>query len=407
MQQAGDTIEARAIANVFAPSGEPLLIGSVKTNLGHTEAASGLVSIIKTVLALERGIIPPSINFEKPNPKIALEEWNLKLVRKLQNWPAGATRRASINNFGYGGANAHVILEDSASWVPAFDDSNKNSNGYSNGHSNGYSNGHSNGHLNLHGTNGNHDESNVLILSGKDEQACHKIISNIGDFLEQAKSTQQNPKEFLNSLAYTLGERRTRFPWIAAYPVPVMGGFEAVIQTLRSPKFKPSRSSRQPRIGMVFTGQGAQWHAMGRELVEVYPVYRASLEEAEGYLKKLGADWSLMDELSRDAETTRINEVLLSTPICVALQISLVRLLRAWGVVPVAVTSHSSGEIAAAYAVGALSYRQAMAFSYYRAVLAADKSLRGPVKGGMIAVGMLLRSDPFQTFLISFLVEKC
>ena len=389
--QAGDTVEARAIATVFGSDREPLLIGSIKTNIGHTEAASGLASIIKTVLAMEKGIIPSSINFEKPNPKLALEDWNLRLVKELKEWPVAPIRRASINNFGYGGTNAHIIIEDSASWAPALAGKI--------GYSNGYLNGHSNGHSGELGTNGNSigtdehaklssDISKVLVLSGKDEQACQKIISNLKHFLEENKSTQPDPGEFLESLVYTLGQRRTRFPWVAAHPVPVTEGIDAAIQALQLPKFKPSRSSRRPRIGMVFTGQGAQWYAMGRELVDAYPIYKASLEEAEEYLMQFGADWSLIEELSRDAEVTRINEVGLSTSICVALQISLIRLLRAWGVVPVAVTSHSSGEIAAAYAVGALSYREAMAFSYYRSVLVADKSLRGSVKGGMVAVGL-------------------
>lgn len=130
---------------------------------------------------------------------------------------------------------------------------------------------------------------------------------------------------------------------------------------------------------------------MGRELVNAYPTYKASLETAEAYLKELGASWSLLEELSRDADASRINEVELSTPICVAVQISLVRLLRSWGIMPVAVTSHSSGEIAAAYAADALSYREAMTISYYRAVLAAEKSLgraHDQEEGAMIAVGL-------------------
>jgi NADPH:quinone reductase-like Zn-dependent oxidoreductase/malonyl CoA-acyl carrier protein transacylase/acyl carrier protein/predicted O-methyltransferase YrrM len=130
---------------------------------------------------------------------------------------------------------------------------------------------------------------------------------------------------------------------------------------------------------------------VGRELVSAYPTYKASLETAEAYLKELGANWSLLEELARDAEASRINEVELSTPICVAVQISLVRLLGAWGIMPVAVTSHSSGEIAAAYAAGSLSYREAMAIAYYRAVLAAEKSLgkaHGHEEGAMIAVGL-------------------
>ncbi|EFQ34123.1 beta-ketoacyl synthase domain-containing protein [Colletotrichum graminicola M1.001] len=379
--QAGDTIEARAIASVFSSSSEPLLIGSVKTNLGHTEAASGLASIVKTVLALERGVIPPSINFEKPNPKIPLEDWRLRLVRTLETWPAAAVRRASINNFGYGGANAHIIMEESTPWLPAL--------GGENGHADGRSNESPQASCENTTSTELNSRPKVLVLSGKDEQACQRMISNLGNFLELKGSTRENAEAYLQSLTYTLGERRTRFPWMAAYPVPTAANnFDAVVQTLRSPKFTPKRSSRQPRIGMVFTGQGAQWHAMGRELIAAYPVYKASLEEAEKYLTRLGADWSLTEELMRDAESTRINSVALSTPICVAVQISLVRLLRSWGVVPVAVTSHSSGELAAAYAAGALSYQKAMAFSYFRASLAADKSLQAPVKGAMIAVGL-------------------
>ncbi len=125
--------------------------------------------------------------------------------------------------------------------------------------------------------------------------------------------------------------------------------------------------------------------------MNAYPTYKASLELAETYLKEFGASWSLLEELSRDADTSRINEVALSTPICIAVQISLLRLLHAWGIVPVAVTSHSSGEIAAAYAAGALSFRDAIAISYYRAVLAADKShgrAPGQEEGAMIAVGL-------------------
>ncbi|PTB67225.1 hypothetical protein BBK36DRAFT_1158066 [Trichoderma citrinoviride] len=365
--QAGDTVEARAIATVFSSNRDPLLIGSIKTNIGHTEAASGLASIIKTALALEKGVIPASINFEKPNPKLSLDDWHLKLVRQLQEWPAASTRRASINNFGYGGANAHIIIEDGASWTPSLLRHSQEDTPQ---------------------TEADGTDSRVLILSGKDEQACRNMISNLADYLQRVASAEDEPARLLDSLAYTLGQRRTRFPWVAAHPIPVTEGIEAVVSSLQSPKFKPYRSSRQPRIGMVFTGQGAQWWAMGRELCDAYPVYKASLDEADAYIRQFGADWSLVEELSRDAASSRINESGLSTPICVAVQISLVRLLESWGVVPAAVTSHSSGEIAAAYTVGALSYKDAMAYAYHRAVLAADTSLRGPVKGGMVAIGL-------------------
>ncbi|KAI1774978.1 putative FSP1 [Hypoxylon cercidicola] len=373
--QTGDPIEARAIAAIFQPErppNEPLLIGSVKTNVGHTETTSGLASIIKTVLAIEKGMIPPSINFEKPNPKLALEDWRLKVATELQQWPAtpNGIRRASINNFGYGGSNSHVILDG---WPPS-DTINNGTNGHTTS-TNG-TNGHSTSDHN----------TKLLILSARDENACLTMVSNLKEYLEQRRKI--DAASFLECLAYTLGERRTLFPWVAVHPVSYTQGIDEVIQALKSPKFKPSRTTRQPRVGMVFTGQGAQWHAMGRELIDTYPTFKASLEEADGYLKELGADWSLIEELSRDAETTRVNETGLSIPICVALQISLVRLLRTWGVVPNAVTSHSSGEISAAYTAGAIGYRIAMAIAHYRSVMAADKSLRGVVEGGMVAIGL-------------------
>ncbi|KAK8075464.1 Beta-ketoacyl synthase [Apiospora hydei] len=383
--QAGDTIEAQAIASVFGSRTEPLLIGSIKTNIGHTEAASGLASIIKTALALKKGVIPPTINFEKPNPKLSLEDWNLSLVSETTRWPETPVRRASINNFGYGGTNAHIIMEDAASWTTGRMNTIQ-LNGYINGDAHTLvTNGSCSTVNGVESPDG--DSSRVLVLSGKDEQACQTLVSRLGDFLEQELTMQEHQRQFLDSLVFTLGQRRTRFPWVAAHPVT--GGIDAVVQGLRSPKFKPTRSSSaKPRIGMVFTGQGAQWYTMGRELVDTYPVYGESLREAEGYLKEFGATWSLVEELSRGAEVSRISEVALSTPICVAVQISLVRLLRAWGVVPTAVTSHSSGEIAAAYAAGALSYRKAMSIAYHRAALAANPAVRGPAKGGMIAVGL-------------------
>lgn len=205
--QAGDTIEARAIATVFGDAdqgrGDPLLIGSVKTNIGHTEAVSGLASIIKTALAMERGVIPASINFDKPNPKIPLEHWNLKLVQDLMSWPPASNRRASINNFGYGGTNSHIIMESSASWIrhPAND------------------NEHVNGRLDGASTNGtahltDDEPKQVLVLSAKDQSACQRMLSNLKQFLVEQKELIELPDQpqFLQSLAYTLGQRRSRFP---------------------------------------------------------------------------------------------------------------------------------------------------------------------------------------------------
>ncbi|KAL7953263.1 putative polyketide synthase [Trichoderma compactum] len=439
--QAGDPIEARALAGVFCGVDEDgtggrdeahyLRIGSVKTNVGHTGAASGLAAVIKGVLCLERRLIPPSVNYETPNPKLKLDEWHLKVVTALEPWPEsliGGPKRLSVNNFGYGGSNAHVIMESAEPWtstpalsLPAsgsLDGNgyvNANGNGISNGHLNGNGNGITKSHLNGNGhVNGTHKTagSKVLVFSARDERGCQRMVEYMKTYLEKHKSLDFEAAEvLLRDLSYTLAERRTLFPWVAAHQVRLKVNadadsdshpLDAVIEAFDSPRFKPGRTSTShPRIGMVFTGQGAQWNAMGRELLEEYPVFRQSIDEAEAHLHDLGASWSLLEELQRDPKTTRVHAISISIPVCVAVQIALVRLLKTWGIKPTAVTSHSSGEIAAAYAVGALTHRQAMATAYYRAVLAADEdeSIRvpGAPKGGMAAVG--LGADEAQQYL--------
>ncbi|WYZ36244.1 hypothetical protein EsH8_XI_000127 [Colletotrichum jinshuiense] len=389
----GDPIEAGAIAAVFQghrrTAQGALRVGSIKTNIGHTEATSGLASVIKVVLAMERGKIPPTINFKTPNPKLVLEEWRIKVATELEDWPnaPGGLMRASINNFGYGGSNAHVIVDHhDASSLQTHGKVTGNGN-YGNG-TNGTPNGYANS-VNGH-VSSSYDETKLLLLSAKDEQACRQMVSNIKGYLENPDYTERGQalSTLLDNLVYTLGQRRTLFPWVAAHPIPFNQGVGEVIKALDTPKFRPTRTTRQPRIGMVFTGQGAQWYAMGRELITTYPAFKDSLEEADAFVRELGADWSLMAELHRDAKTTRVNGTGFSIPICVALQISLVRLLHTWGVTPAAVTSHSSGEIAAAYTVGAISFRSAMGIAYHRSRLAADMTSQGPIRGGMLAVGL-------------------
>ena len=396
---AGDPIEAGAMAAIFSGGAgreskeNYLRIGSVKTNVGHTEAASGLAAMVKGVLCLEKGLIPPTVNYETPNPKLKLDEWRLRVVRAMEQWPAslveGGPRRMSINNFGYGGANAHVIMETADSWTAAADFELVRP---VNGNGNGYTNGDSHMDEAAPAT----EDAKVLILSARDERGCQQMVADLKAYLEKHRALgPEAAAQLLRNLSYTLTERRTQFPWVAAHQVRLgeNGTLDAAIQELDSPRFKPARRAdrgRGPRVGMIFTGQGAQWYAMGRELLAAYPVFRRSVEEAAAYLRDLGAGWSLLEELRRDRQATRVHATEISIPVCVALQIALVRLLEAWGITPAGVASHSSGEIAAAYAVGALTHRQAIATAYWRAVLVADESKRaaGAPKGAMAAVGL-------------------
>lgn len=233
--------------------------------------------------------------------------------------------------------------------------------------------------------------SRVYVLSAKDEHAAKMMVSNLRDHLVGVNDSLT----YQNNLSYTLGERRSAFPWVATASASSLAD---LIRLIDAGRMKPRRKTDPPRLGFVFTGQGAQWWAMGRELISSYPVFRDTLYEAERYLREFGATYSLMEELHQNENTTRVNEAVLGQPVCVAVQIALVRLLQSWGVKPAAVTSHSSGEIASAYAAGVLSLRNAMGVVYARGTLASDVakySKLGP--GGMMAVG--LGVDQVQKYL--------
>ncbi|KAI1412829.1 hypothetical protein F5Y13DRAFT_199683 [Hypoxylon sp. FL1857] len=361
--QMGDYIEAKALATTFGmnTNDEPILVGSVKTSIGHTEPVSGLAAIIKTALSLKHGQIAPNMNYEEKNPRIKLEEWNLKVPTELTPWPRGKPFRASINNFGYGGSNSHVILER----APATQPQTNRHTAYRDG---------------VHSPNA----YRVCLLSAKDANSCREMAKNLAAFLH--RSTQGDHVLSLSDLAYTLAERRSRFPWTVAVRA---SNLEELAQKLEQSSAKiPIHSARRPRLGFVFNGQGAQWYAMGRELLTAYPVFSTAIHEADQILKGYGATWSLYDELMRNEHSTRVGEINLSQPISVALQLCLVDLLKSWGIVPSSVTSHSSGEIAAAYAVGALTAKEALGIVYFRGELALKHHKISPVAGGMLAAGV-------------------
>ena len=212
-------------------------------------------------------------------------------------------------------------MENYQSFVSSQDGLTKGVNGHANGlangvndHTNGLTNGVNghqtdgirngevkelnNGHTHdgytnrlTNGENGHEtvNHSKVIVLSAKDEMSTQAMAANLKDYL--TKSTIKDEANFLENLAYTLGERRTRFPWVSACPAQSV---LSLLKAIEFDKMKPARTAERPRVGFVFTGQGAQWYAMGRELIEAYPVFKASLLEAEGYLKDFGARFSVM-----------------------------------------------------------------------------------------------------------------
>ena len=189
----------------------------------------------------------------------------------------------------------------------------------------------------------------------------------------------------LTSLAYTLGQRRSSHAWRIAVPASTQDG---LIQSLKDVALVPIRATEQQTIGFAFTGQGAQWPMMGMSLYDTYTTYAQSLDKASTFLSKLGASWSLVEELRKDEKCSTISKPHISQPACTALQMALVDLFSSWGIKPASVCGHSSGEIAAAYAAGILDFESCIAIAYYRGVVSTLLTEKlGKGAGGMLAVG--------------------
>ncbi|QSZ34031.1 hypothetical protein DSL72_005611 [Monilinia vaccinii-corymbosi] len=353
----GDPIEAAALYNVFGEgrnARNPLFVGSVKSNIGHLEAASGIISVIKTAMMLERGFILPNHDFKTPNEKIPFAKWHLKVPISQRPWPR-QRRFASVNNFGFGGTNAHVVLER----APFIDKIEPESSEKA-----------------LRGR-------RLIVLSANDKSALEALMKNIGIYLERRPEFFQNC--LMSNVAYTLGQRRSLLQWRVS--IPATSSFE-LIQALNSGKVSPTREIEPLRIGFIFTGQGAQWNAMGRELYEHYSVFAASMDACDKCLISFGAPFSLITELNKDAASSLVNEAHISQPACTAIQLALTDLLRSWNITPAAVAGHSSGEIGAAYAAGILPLDSCMAIAYYRGLATVGLREKFPdLRGSMMAVG--------------------
>jgi acyl transferase domain-containing protein/NADPH:quinone reductase-like Zn-dependent oxidoreductase/2-polyprenyl-3-methyl-5-hydroxy-6-metoxy-1,4-benzoquinol methylase len=227
----------------------------------------------------------------------------------------------------------------------------------------------------------------LILLSARHQNSAQHMVDNLKRYLESSGERFSNASAFAN-LAYTLTERRTRFPWTLAVSA---SGLADLVEALEAGTVSNSQSfHRPPRLGFVFNGQGAQWYAMGRELSASYPMYKHTLEECDEIIQSFGADWSIVAELKRSQETTHVNEVMFSMPLTCAVQLALVRLLYDFGIEPTAVTGHSSGEIAAAFAAGALTLHDAMAAAYFRGLVTAHhiSTAAQHLPGGMLAVGL-------------------
>lgn len=360
---AGDPVEVAGAASVFAATrseGQELVIGSIKSNIGHSEAAAGISGLIKAILAVERGIIPGNPTFFDPNPQIDFQSSRVRASRNTIKWPAMARRRASVNSFGFGGANAHVVLE-ATDYSP-----------------------HVSSYLQKIGhdffDSDNEDAAleakpTLLVFSANDEHSLNNNVKSLSAHLI-------NPGVSIDigDLAYTLSERRSRH-----YHRGFVVARNSQI-TQESIVFGKKKSS-PPKIGFIFTGQGAQWSQMGLDLVETFPSAKKVLQHLDDVLQTLPSppEWSLVGELTESRSAGQLREPEFSQPLVTALQLAILQVLSEWDIIPEAVVGHSSGEIAAAAAARLITSEEAIKLAYYRGQAA--KKARPDLPLGMLAVG--------------------
>lgn len=403
--QAGDPVEARAIAEAFFPDGgsrqNPLYCGSIKTVIGHLEGGAGLAGLLKASLAIQKKTIPPNMHFTCISPAVEPYYGNLCVPTSALPWPEtnGQPLRASVNSFGFGGTNAHVILEsyqEQDIGQPENEDFQVTESEES-------------------------LLSKVFVFSAKSQDSLVGNLSKVADYI------QSTPSPDLNALSAVLHSRRSAFAFrisvVASSRSSLLEELEKRVISAKATgsnqsgiRSLDSRGTQQQSHGIlgIFTGQvsapfffvigaricivanerpskqGAQWATMGRELMLHSAPFRESIKKCEQALSLLQDNprWSLWEEIVAEPDMSRVSQAQFSQPVCTAVQIALTDLLHAVGIKLDTVVGHSSGEIGAAYAAGILNIKDAMGISYYRGLVAdLAKGIEGQ-SGSMIAVGM-------------------
>ncbi|AEO59619.1 polyketide synthase [Thermothelomyces thermophilus ATCC 42464] len=387
----GDPNEARAIEDAFfgqhksSASDVKLLVGSVKTVIGHTEGAAGLAGLLKVVESMHHGTVPPNLHLDKLNPDVEPYYSHLFVPTSAVAWPdvpVGQPRRGSVNSFGFGGTNAHAIVEQ---YVPAVHDPIALSYrpGLKTPTPSDRLRGAEHGQVCL-----------PLLLSAPSQKSLVAVAKAYRDHLIQG------PAHSIQELAWHTYARQTAFPFRLAVSGLSLSGLVNKLDTLiAESKDYPNADTlgtrarlrdEQPKILGVFTGQGAQWATMSRGLFLSSKVYADTIRSLDAILRTCPEppSWTLENEIMADAPFSRISEASISQPLCTAVQLALTELLRSLGITFHTVLGHSSGEIAAAYAAGRISLGDAMLIAYYRG-LGVDMA-RGAdnARGGMVAVGL-------------------
>nr|XP_036578380.1 polyketide synthase [Colletotrichum truncatum]KAF6785623.1 polyketide synthase [Colletotrichum truncatum] len=373
---AGDPQEAEAIATAFFGGGNgdrtelpPLLVGSVKTVIGHTEGTAGLAGLMKASLAVQHGIIPPNLLFDQLSPRVAPFYQNLRIAREAQAWPATQSKSRTatlIRLTGFGGTNAHVIIEEykgsSTQQAPSKPKQISSTRGL------------------------------PLVLSAKSEASLRKYMERILELINTS------PELDILDLAWTLLRKQSalsrRYSVAGHTKESISATLTAALKESKIEANPGSKSSSGDNISLlgIFTGQGAQWPGMMKGLMSTIPYVEDIVAELDNSLQTLPAEyrpsWMLREQFLLDETESNVAKASFSQPLCCATQIVLIRLLAAAGIKFTTIVGHSSGEIACAVAAGLVSPAQAIRIAYLRGVTSQYAASPRGEAGLMLAAGV-------------------
>ena len=352
----GDPIEVEALAAVLGPprdDGSQVVLGSVKSSIGHLEGAAGIAGLIKAVLCLHHRQLPPMVHFRQVNPHIALAETPFVIPTAAMAWSRPRNRRfAGVSSFGWSGTNSHVVLEEAPDPEPTTGDRRD-------------------------------DRPRLLTFSARTPEALDALGRAWHEWATAGMTAAA--ADVSHAAAFRRAHHECRAAVVGTGIAEWREGLAALSTRESHPHVITGRKNERHGIVFVFPGQGSQWIGMGRELYATEPAFRESIDRTAKAMAPL-VDWSLVEQINGDAGRSRLHEIHVVQPTLFAVEVALAALWQSWGIQPDAVVGHSMGEVAAACVAGALTIEDAARVISLRSQLL--RRVSG--KGGMAAVELSL-----------------